>query len=85
MKDEDIEVSCLLGKKWLGHKITPGFVKEIKQLDKIDLCGEKGEYHTLVFDGPIFKKKIKILKTKKIKKDNHWFLNISQYCLEEKK
>ena len=73
-----------LGEEWLGRKINLEFVDELKQLDEIDLCGEKGEYHTFVFDGPIFKKKIKILKTEKAKKDRHWFLNISQYCLENK-
>jgi uncharacterized protein (TIGR00290 family) len=26
--------------------------------DGVDVCGENGEYHTFVFDGPIFKKRI---------------------------
>jgi len=30
----------------------------------VDLCGEYGEYHTLVLDGPIFKKRIEVLESR---------------------
>lgn len=73
-----------LGEEWLGSQISQKFVDEMKQRDDIDLCGEKGEYHTFVYDGPIFKKKIKIRRTTKVKRDNHWFLDISRYSLEKK-
>jgi len=38
----------------------------IKLLEEggIDPCGEYGEYHTLVLDGPIFKMRIEIVKAK---------------------
>ncbi len=67
----------LLGKEWLERKIDYEFVKELKALGNIDICGEKGEYHTLVFDGPIFKKPIEMTTGEKIFKDNHWFLEIT--------
>ncbi|OGS43835.1 MAG: hypothetical protein A2539_06180 [Elusimicrobia bacterium RIFOXYD2_FULL_34_15] len=54
---------------------------------KICPCGENGEFHTFVYDGPIFKKKIKITKTEKIFKDGfwkHWFLDLKEYYMEEK-
>lgn len=73
-----------LGEEWLGSRISRKFVDDMKQRDDIDLCGEKGEYHTFVYDGPIFKKKIKIRRTTKVKRDNHWFLDISRYSLEKK-
>ena len=47
-----------LGKEWLGREIDDDFVKELKKKSGIDLCGERGEYHTFVYDGPIFKKKV---------------------------
>ncbi len=50
-------------------------------------CGENGEFHTFVYDGPIFRKKIKITKTEKILKDGFWkhyFLDIKEYKLEDK-
>lgn len=42
----------------------------------IDLCGEKGEYHTFVYDGPVFKKPVEFIIGKKILKNNHWFLEL---------
>lgn len=42
---------------FLGRILDKEIVKEIKDL-KCDPCGENGEYHTFVVDGPLFKDKI---------------------------
>ncbi|HCG77045.1 TPA: diphthine--ammonia ligase, partial [bacterium] len=63
----------VLGKDWLGKKIDKNLVRELEK-KKIDLCGESGEYHTFVINGPIFKRRIKILKSNKVFKDGRWFL-----------
>ncbi len=50
-------------------------------------CGENGEFHTFVYDGPIFKKKINIWQTAKILRAGfwkHWFLDIKVYATEDK-
>jgi uncharacterized protein (TIGR00290 family) len=39
---------------WLGQPITPALVDEFAQRG-IDLCGERGEYHSLVTNGPLFR------------------------------
>jgi len=65
-----------LGKEWLGREINGEFIKDLKVLENIDLCGEKGEYHTFVFDGPLLKKSIRIIPGKKVFRDNHWFLGL---------
>ena len=65
-----------LGNEWLGRKIDNDFVKEIKGLGNIDPCGEKGEFHTFVYDGPIFKKPVEFTIGEKISKDKHWFLEL---------
>lgn len=70
----------LLGPEWLGKKVDEKFVKAMKGIDKVDLCGEAGEYHTFVTDGPIFKRKIKILDEKKVQRSEHWFLDILKIC-----
>lgn len=44
---------------FLGKTLTRDLVKEIKATGS-DPCGENGEYHTFVYDGPIFKTKIDI-------------------------
>lgn len=75
--------SDLLDKKWLSRKVDKHFFKDLDDLnsntisiDNISICGEKGEYHTFVTDGPVFNKKIEILSGKKILKDGRWFLEI---------
>jgi len=65
-----------MGKEWLGRIIDRKFVRDLKLKGGIDLCGEKGEYHTFVYDGPIFKKPVKFAIGKKILRDKHWFLEI---------
>ncbi len=68
----------LLGPEYLGRKFDKMFLKEIAGLGGITPCGEDGEYHTLVVDGPLFRKKIVIQESIRIKRDNHWFLDIRQ-------
>ena len=41
-----------------------------------DICGENGEYHTFVFDGPIFQNKIELNVGDKFEKDKYFILNI---------
>ena len=79
-----IIVSCkadIMGKEFLGRYIDRELVEELKKKD-ICPCGEKGEFHTLVVDGPIFKKPIEILEAEPIIKEGfwkHWFLDIKKY------
>lgn len=45
-------------------------------------CGENGEFHTLVVDGPLFKKPINIIKSEPVLKESfwkYWFLDIKEY------
>lgn len=73
-----------LDSSWIGRLIDENFVRDLQKIKGVDLCGENGEYHSFVFDGPTFKKKIKILKTEKVLRNNYWFLDIQDYKLEGK-
>ncbi|HEV8079353.1 MAG TPA: diphthine--ammonia ligase [Chitinophagaceae bacterium] len=42
-----------LDKSFCGRMIDKDFIRDLP--DKVDVCGENGEYHTFVYDGPIFK------------------------------
>lgn len=66
----------ILGEEWLGREIDDRFVKDLKALGNIDLCGERGEFHTFVYDGPIFKKPVQFIIGEKVLKDKRWFLDI---------
>ncbi|GLI53740.1 diphthine--ammonia ligase [Thermodesulfovibrio yellowstonii] len=70
--------SEFLGKEWLGRQIDDDFIKDLKDLGNIDICGEKGEYHTFVYDGPIFKKAVKFRMVDRVIKDGKWFLKIER-------
>ncbi len=51
------------------------------------VCGENGEYHTFVGDGPIFRDRIEITKAETVVRDGfwkHWFLDIQSYRIESK-
>ncbi|MBL7151666.1 MAG: diphthine--ammonia ligase [Candidatus Omnitrophica bacterium] len=65
-----------LDSSWLGREINKEFINDLKAHGGVDLCGEKGEFHTFVYDGPVFKEPIKFITGKRIRKDNHWFLEI---------
>ena len=70
-----IDVDCL-DKELLGERINEEFIQKLKAMKEIDLCGEKGEYHTFVYGGPIFKKPLEFITGKKILRDKRCFLEI---------
>jgi diphthine-ammonia ligase len=55
------------------------------KLGTVDPCGEHGEFHTFVTDGPLFKKKrIEILESEKTKLNNHGRLVIKRFEVKPK-
>lgn len=74
----------LFGEEWLGRKVDLNLLSELKQRFDTQLCGEAGEYHTFVTDGPLFNQRIEILETSKVLREGHWFLEISNYELRSK-
>jgi uncharacterized protein (TIGR00290 family) len=89
--DEGFEATVImvkadvLGEGWLGRKVDRGFVSDLLKLDKVDPCGELGEYHTYVTDGPLFKRRINILEYDKILRDGYRYLNIIRHEVIGKK
>jgi len=84
-----IVVSCKakdLGEEFIGRYVDEALLKELKRR-QICPYGENGEFHTLVIDGPIFRKKIEITKSRAILRDGfwkHWFLDIQEYRSSQK-
>ena len=73
--------SDLIDREWLGTKLDRKFGAYMKRRG-IDFCGEKGEYHTLVTEGPIFRKKIILSGRNILARDGYWLLDIADYTLE---
>lgn len=67
----------------IGKELNLQMLETFNQLH-IDPCGEKGEYHTAVLDGPIFKKKLEICKSKVVKIKGKLRLEIEEFALKEK-
>jgi diphthine-ammonia ligase len=65
-----------LGKEWLGREIDRAFVDEIKRLGNVDICGEKGEFHTFVYNGSVFKEPVCFAFGRKITTKNYRFLEL---------
>lgn len=70
----------IMDKKFLGRQLDSVLVNELRRLD-IDPCGEAGEFHTFVYDGPGFQQPITIKNSTPVLRDDRWFLNITEYSL----
>jgi diphthine-ammonia ligase len=73
------------GKEVLGRIVDKKFLDFLAGLKGVTPCGEAGEYHTLVVDGPIFKKRLEITKSEKITRGEYHFLEILETGLKSKK
>lgn len=70
-----------LDESWLGRVIDDEAIDELVEINKkyqVNIAFEGGEAETLAVDGPIFKKRIKILKDKK-----EWHLDSGVYIIED--
>ncbi|RLI34354.1 diphthine--ammonia ligase [Candidatus Bathyarchaeota archaeon] len=71
----------LISGEWLGKSFNSDFIAYLKRRG-IDLCGERGEYHTLTVYGPPFKQRLKIAEAERILQNGRWILKISKVELE---
>lgn len=67
-----------LDDSFLGRELDFDILEEIRKKGA-DVCGENGEYHTLVYDGPIFKSKIHYRIGDKVNLKTHGAIDI-QLC-----
>jgi|GEM_PF-279525 len=77
--------SKYFGEEWLGKKIDKNFLDAAYKLQKEKSVHVGGSgYHSLVLDGPFFKRKLKILKSRKIWKRDYGVLEIDKLELAAK-
>jgi len=84
-----IEVDTSIGanRNWLGKEIDDEMIDELKTLKtnrSINPIGEFGEYHTVVLDCPIYKKRINITKSKMVWKKSKGYFEIKKAELQPK-
>ncbi len=62
-----------LGRQFVGRLINEQFLSELPPT--VDPCGENGEYHSFVFDGPIFKERVSFTTGESVLRENRFY-----YC-----
>ena len=70
-----------LDESWLGRVIDDEAINELVKINEkyqVNIAFEGGEAETLAIDGPIFKKRLKILKDRK-----EWHLDSGVYIIED--
>jgi len=76
LKFKAIVVATRLEENFPGKILDKALVRQISKLGSHP-CGEHGEYHTFVTDGPIFRQALKVTRGERKKRDNVWFWEIS--------
>ena len=63
--------SNVLDGKFVGRYFDNEFLSELPA--KVDPCGENGEFHSFVYDGPIFRERIRFRRGKVVLRDNRFY------------
>lgn len=71
-------ITCIdpkqMPKEFIGKTFDEKFLNSLPET--IDPCGENGEFHSFVFDGPMFKEKIEVVVGDIVQRDNFIFADI---------
>jgi uncharacterized protein (TIGR00290 family) len=66
--------SKVLDRSFVGRVIDEDFLKDLPE--NVDPCGENGEFHSFVFDGPIFKEKVRFTVGEKVTRDTFYYCDL---------
>lgn len=62
--------------EWLGQDFTPDLIEELERTPNIDVCGERGEYHSFAWGGPLFQWELPIESVGTFTRDEHLILDL---------
>ncbi|KXS19845.1 adenine nucleotide alpha hydrolases-like protein [Gonapodya prolifera JEL478] len=71
----------------LGKVLTwEVYERWLKGQDKVDQCGERGEFHTLVLDSPLHKRRLEIVRGHKVAEPGlrHWWFEVEEWRVVDK-
>lgn len=66
----------MAARPFLGRELDADLLTELGITDDLDPCGERGEYHTFVFDGPEFRHPIGFNVGDPMEREGHRFLDL---------
>lgn len=71
-------VTCIdaakLDSRWVGRRLDQEFLEELPA--SVDPCGEYGEYHSFVVDGPGFRRRIPFAVGETVARSGFWFCDL---------
>ena len=68
--------AALLDQNWLGERLRQEMQSSFETLG-VDPCGERGEYHTLVFNSPHMSSRLELRETGRLMHDGYWMLDLT--------
>ena len=71
----------VLDRRFVGRELDAAFFEELPP--EVDPCGEKGEFHTFVFEGPIFRVPLSIRTGEVVERDSFLFCDLLPDLEEE--
>ncbi|HEY3398776.1 MAG TPA: diphthine--ammonia ligase [Armatimonadota bacterium] len=72
----------LLEESWVGTIVDHRFREHLLSRG-LDPCGEKGEYHTMVVNGPLFQRRVEIRRSRIVEMKGFFLLDTQEYGLGE--
>jgi uncharacterized protein (TIGR00290 family) len=63
--------SNVLGKSFVGREYDDQFLSDLPA--NVDPCGENGEFHSFVYDGPLFHERVEFKKGEIVLRDNRFY------------
>ena len=64
-----------LSRQFVGKEIDEQFLSELPST--VDPCGENGEYHSFVYDGPIFNERVSLTRGEIVLRENRfWYCDL---------
>jgi uncharacterized protein (TIGR00290 family) len=64
----------VLDASFVGQEINDDFLQRLPQ--SVDPCGENGEFHSFVYDGPIFRHPIRVMRGEVVARDGFCFCDL---------
>jgi uncharacterized protein (TIGR00290 family) len=65
-----------LGREFAGRELDQSFFRDLPS--DVDPCGENGEFHTFVYDGPIFSRALEVQRGEVVKRDGFYFCDLKE-------
>jgi uncharacterized protein (TIGR00290 family) len=62
---------------WLGRELDADLLTEIGITEDLDPSGERGEYHTFAWDGPLFRRPVTFEHGATLERDGHQFIDLA--------